>query len=48
MKLPIDFPALPETSGFGLGKIIVVKGTFGKNTLLEGVADSDDLECSEK
>lgn len=48
MKLPIDLPAPPETLGFGLGKIIVGKGTFGKNTLLEGVADSDDLECNEK
>lgn len=42
MKLPVDFPTPPQTLSFGLGRIIVWKGTFGKNRLLKGVADRDD------
>lgn len=42
MKLPVDFPTPPQTLSFGLGRIIVWKGTFGKNRLLKGVADRED------
>jgi hypothetical protein len=48
MKLPFDFPTPPQTLSFGLGRIILGKGTFGKNRLLKGVADRDNLECNEE
>lgn len=48
MKLPIDFLTPPQTLSFGLGRIILGKGTFGKSRLLQGIADRDDLECIEE